>query len=70
MLPKLHYKDVMGNSVKHLTKVKVHNIHCSPLNYPSADDITDGYQVHWSFLYLSDYNIFIFLDVKSSSWDT
>lgn len=30
----------MGDSVKSLTKVKVDNIHCSPLIYPASHNIT------------------------------
>jgi len=38
---KFHDKDVVGDNVKHLAEVKVHNIHCSPPIYPA---IIDGYQ--------------------------
>jgi len=35
---------VVGDSVRHLAEVKVHN-HCSPHIYPAADAIKEGCQI-------------------------
>ena len=36
---------LVADSVKRLAEVKVHNTHCSPLNYPAGYDVTEGYQL-------------------------
>ncbi|KAK4831590.1 hypothetical protein QYF61_018350 [Mycteria americana] len=41
----LLYKDLMGDSVKGLTEVRVDNVHCSPLIYQASHFITEVYQV-------------------------
>jgi len=35
----------MGNSVKGLAEVKIDNIQCSPLIYPTGHAITESYQI-------------------------
>ena len=41
-IPSLTYENVMGDSVKSLAELKVSNIHCSPLIYPTSDDHHGG----------------------------
>lgn len=36
---------LVADSVKRLAELKVHNTHCSPLNYPAGYDVIEGYQV-------------------------
>ena len=43
-LSMLHYKYVVGDSVKCLAEVKIQNIHCSSLIYPASDGVIEGYQ--------------------------
>ena len=42
---KFHNMEVVGDGVKSLTEVKVHNIHCSPPSGPASGDVIEGYQL-------------------------
>jgi len=42
---KFPYKDVMGDSVKHVIEAMLHNIYCSSSIYLSSDEIIEGYQL-------------------------
>ena len=39
---KFHNKDFVGDGVKSLAEVKVHNIHCSPHIYPVSHEILEA----------------------------
>ena len=44
-LSQLHYKDTVGNSVKHLAEGKALYIHCYPSIDSAGDGIIEGYTV-------------------------
>ena len=72
-LSKLHYKHIVGDSVKSLVEVKVHNIYCSPLAYPADNDVIEVYHLGqaWSPLgksKLGNDNLILLLLVYNKTW--